>query len=353
MERRPLYLHVGASKTGTSALQRGIFDSGPALARQGIGLPLERRVEHVRHLLRPLGWRPALGFTEQPRPRRLEELVARVRRTPGDRLLLTCEDLCEADEDRILVLVRALERAGVEPRVVLTVRGLVSVVPSEWQQLIKRRLDIDYPTFLDRIRDRSGVWAEQFWQRQDTVATCQRWAKVLGEDHLDVVVTPSRAVDPGGLYRLFGEVVGFDPDTLQWPEKDINASWGYTEAEVFRRLNATLGRRLPRHKPAYHVAVRRPMVAALPRKASARIPFPPEHLDWLTELTRSHVDWLHDHRVRVHGDAEGLVPDPAAARPLPELDEAELGRAAIDALANVVVFHHRDRKSAVPEDDDD
>lgn len=351
MSPRPLYVHIGASKTGTSALQRGIFDSAASLAEQGVGLPLDGRAAHVRHVLEPLGWRPALGFLAEPRPARLERLVARLRDTPGERLLMTCEDLCEADDARIRMLVDVVERAGLEPRVVLTVRGLAAVVPSEWQQLIKRRLDLDYPTFLQRLRDREGPWADQFWQRQDTIATCERWVGVVGVDRFDVVVTPSRSEDPLGLFRLFGEVVGFDAARMSWPDRDVNASWGFVEAEVYRRLNGALGARLPRHKRGYLGAVRRPMVNALPRKASERIPFPPEHLDWLTGIARSHVDWLRDHDVRVHGRPESLVPGPESVRPLPEVDEAAVSRAAVAALADLAVYHHRHRSDNGSEDD--
>jgi hypothetical protein len=263
----------------------------------------------------------------------------------GERALLTCEDLGEADPDRIELLRSVFEDAGFEPRVVITLRGLASTVPSEWQQFLKHRITLDYPTFLERVRDRQGRWARHFWTRQDAVALCERWGAVLGRDRLDVIVTPPRSREPDGLYRMFGAVVGFDPATLQWPERDVNASWGMVEAEVYRRVNLALGDRLPRYELAYQPAVRWPLVkGALPRSASARIKLPPEHLPWVTEAAEAQVRWLRESGIRIHGEPADLLPGDGDTEPLPEVGEAEVAAAAVATMANYAVQAHRQRR---------
>lgn len=342
MTPRPLYLHVGASKTGTSALQHGLFDSVSELADQGIGLPLTGRNDHIRQLLRPLGWVTASGFTRDIRREQLTELGPVLTSAAGERLLLTCEDLCEADPERIGALVEVADRAGQEVRVVLTVRGLASVIPSEWQQFLKHRMTLDYPTFLTRIQNRKGRWASHFWRRQDLVAVCARWAEIVGRDRIDVVVTPDRTTDPEGLYRMFGQVVGFDPSPLSWPARNVNASWGYVEAEVYRRTNEALGDRLPRYERDYQPGLRWPLVqGVLPRSASARIPLPPSELDWVTHVASEHVAWLQDAGIRVHGDPSSLIPSASDTEELPRLDDEAVARASIETLANFAVFAHR------------
>ena len=165
----------------------------------------------------------------------------------------------------------------------------------------------------------------------------QRWGEVMGLENLDVVVTPPRSRDPQALYRLFGQVIGFDPDELSWPERDVNASWGYVEAEVYRRVNVALGDRLPHYERAYQPTVRWPFVkGVLPRSASARIPLPPEHLPWVSEVAEQQAAWLRDN-VRVHGDLADLVPGPDSAVPLPEISEADVAAAAVETLANYAV----------------
>lgn len=350
MSRRPLYLHVGASKTGTSALQRGLFDSVPALARQGVGVPLASRDAHIRHLLRPLGWVTASGFVRAVRPDRLAGLGQLLDRTAGERLLLTCEDLCEMDAERIEALVDVADRAGQQARVVLSVRGLASVIPSEWQQFLKHRMTLDYPTFLERVRDRNGRWARHFWQRQDLPAICQRWSDVVGPDRMDVVVTPDRSSDPDGLYRMFGEVVGFDPGLLGWPDRNVNASWGYVEAEVYRRVNEALGDRLERYERDYQPGLRWPLVqGVLPRGASDRIPLPPEQLDWVAGTAREHVAWLRQSAIRVHGDLDSLLPTSDDVSDLPRPDEGAVSQAAVDTIANFAVFALARSRRSTPE----
>ena len=235
--------------------------------------------------------------------------------------------------------------AGFEPRVVITLRGLASTIPSEWQQFLKHRITLDYATFLERVRDRKGPWARHFWTRQDAVAMCERWSAVVGADRVDVVVTPPRSRDPEGLYRMFGAVVGFDPAAMQWPERDVNASWGMVEAEVYRRLNVVLGDRLPRYEQAYQPAVRWPLIGA--RCRAARAPG--------SRCPRSTCPgWSRRPRSRRAGCARAasgstasprdLVPGTDAAAPLPEVDEAEVAAAAVATLANFAVHTHRQRR---------
>lgn len=339
---RTCFVHIGASKTGTSALQRGLFDSIDQLADQDVGVPFVGRRPHVEQLLRPLGWRTAQGFVDDPEPGRLRRAAKTLKRTSGERLLITCEDMCEADADRIRVWTDLLAGQGLQPRVVLSVRNLASVVPSEWQQYLKHRLPLSYPEFLEQVREREGRWADHFWQRQDAVEICRRWGEVVGLANLDVVVTPPRSHDPQALYRFFGQVIGFDPDALSWPERDVNASWGYVEAEVYRRVNVALGDRLPHYDRAYQPTVRWPFVkGVLPRRASARIPLPPEHLPWVAEVAEQQAAWLREH-VRVHGDLTDLVPTADATSPLPDLPEAEVAAAAVETLANFAVQTYRE-----------
>src|SRR6478672_4839865 len=119
---RPVFVHVGSSKSGTSALQRGLWDSAPALAEAGVGQPFVGRQEHVRRLLRPLGWEPAAGFVGDVDVRRVRQLGGVFAETPGDRLLISNEDLAEAGPQQIAAFAEAAAAANLEIHVVLTAR---------------------------------------------------------------------------------------------------------------------------------------------------------------------------------------------------------------------------------------
>lgn len=342
---RPLYVHVGASKTGTSALQSGLWASQRYLRRQGVGLPFVGRPAHVQRLLRPLGWTKGTGFDRPPRRAAIAELAGRLRDTPGERLLLSNEDLCEADLDRIGLVQDLASAADLDLRVVVTARDWAKQLPSEWQQFLKHRLSTDYPTFLEQVRRREGAAAAHFWQRQDVAGICARWGAGMDPADVHVVAVPPMSQDADGVFRLFGDAVGFDATRLTLPTHHVNASFGYVEAEVLRRLNATLGDRLPDYERDYVPAVRNVLVrGALARDASARIPLPPEHLPWVRELGDLHLEALRDGGYSLHGDPAYLLAGEDAARPLPELDPQDVADAAVATLAAYAVQLHARRE---------
>jgi hypothetical protein len=348
--RRMLFLHIGLSKTGTSALQTGLRDSVAQLAEQGVGFPLGDRAVNNRRMLRPLGWRPARGFVRPVNPKALGRLCDSLRASDGERLLISNEDLCELDDERVRALVAALTDSGFDVQVVVSARNLAVVIPSEWQQFLKVRMTETYPEFLADLRARRGPWAELFWQRQDLGAVLERWSDVAGPAAVHAVATPDRRSDPDGLYRLFGSIVGFDPERVTWPDQDVNSSWGYTEAEVYRRLNLALGSRLSRRMSDYNAAVRIPLRrGVLPRKSSRRISLPPEDLPWVraaADETLATIERLAVLGLHFHGDTRMLVPtEQHVAEPVPPSD-AEIADAALGALANLAVYSFQRSKRA-------
>lgn len=334
-QRRPLWLHVGCSKTGTSSLQAGLWQSVEALAEVGVGLPYVGRPAHFTGLLRPLGWRPVEGFAGEHRPRKLEEVPDRLRETAGERLLASNEDLAEVRPEDVDAIAALADRAGVDLHVVLTVRDWAQQVPSDYQQFLKHRLADSYTDFLDDVRERHGVWADQFWRRQDAVDILDRWGRAVDASRTHVIVVPSYSSDPEGVFDLMGEVVGFPSEVVTRPKGSVNASFGVVESEVFRRVNLALGDRLPDYKNDYSEAVRWPFAhGVLARSASPKLTLPPEHLKWVQEHAERTVATVRERGYHVHGDLDALVPGEDAAKPLPPYDEADVAEASITALAN-------------------
>ena len=70
MRPRRLILHVGLSKSGTTALQSVVATSRPELARHGVAVPLSTRAAVERVLLKPLGWQAGSGFVGPRDPSR-------------------------------------------------------------------------------------------------------------------------------------------------------------------------------------------------------------------------------------------------------------------------------------------
>lgn len=328
-------MHVGCSKTGTSSLQAGLWRSVEALAAAGLGLPYVGRPAHIAGLLRPLGWRPVTGFAGEHRPKGLRRVPATIRSTAGDVLLVSNEDLAEVRPEDVAALASLCEKADVDLHLVLTVRDWAQQLPSDYQQFLKHRLADSYPDFLTAVRERRGPWADQFWRRQDPIDILDRWGAAVDASRMHLIVVPSYSQDPDGVFNLMADVVGFPSAAVARPEGSVNASFGVVESEVFRRVNAALGDRLPDYKRDYTEAVRWPFAhGVLARSASPRLTLPPEHLGWVQERARRTVAEVRDRGYPVHGDLDALVPDADRAQPLPAYDEAAIAEASITALAN-------------------
>ena len=344
--KRPLFLHVGSSKTGTSALQLGLWDSVDILNDTGLGLPLVGRGEAVRHMLRPLGWLPHAGFSGESDAQGLATLGTRLRETLGDRLVISNEDLAEAPEGPIAALREVIEDADLDLHVVVTARDWAKQLASDWQQLLKHRITTDYETFLQQVRDHEGDEGRTFWRRQDFLGVCDRWGAGLDPSHVHLVPVPAAAVDKDAIFRVFSELLDFDPSTLRVDEtRDVNVSFGYTEAEMLRRLNLELGDRLLDYEKEYMLAVRRILVRrSIPRGQAPRITLPPAHVGWVTEIAEERIAGVLDRGYTVHGDHSLLLPDTRVVAPLPPVDEAAMASAAIASLANFAVAEFADRK---------
>ncbi len=349
MTRRPLLLHVGSSKTGTSALQLALWNSTDALAASGLGIPLVGRGATVQRLLRPLGWVAASGFVEDIDAGGLDRLVTQLRDTPGDRLMISNEDLVEAPTEHISALMQVAEAADLDVRLIVTARDWARQLPSEWQQLLKDRVTLDYESFIAQVRDHDGVHGEIFWRRQDFVGVCDRWGAGLDPARVHLVPVPAKSVDRDAVFRVFSELAGFDPSTLTIDSRNINQSFGYTEAEMLRRLNLALGDRLPDFEKEYMPAFRRVLVQhVIPRGRAPRITLPPAHEPWVRQVTQGLVSTALARGYTVHGDLRLLEPDPSAVGPLPSIDESDMAAATLRTLADfaVAVFEEKQRAKA-------
>jgi hypothetical protein len=348
---RVLYLHVGTGKSGTSALQKAVRDSAAALSAAGIGTPITGRSEKMQRLLGPLGWRPQSGFSQRVDLERIRRIRSAFRRAPGDPLFLSCEDLADAGPEPIRVLRELLEEVELEIRPVVSGRSWARQLPSDYQQLVQAGLALGYRDFLEQVRTRSGEAGERFWRRQSVPEIAANWGAASPDGVVDVVCVPSHAEDPRALYRLFAEIVGFSVSDLTIPGGTINASFGVVEVELFRRVNALLKDRLPSYADDYRPAVRRPMLrqGVLKRSASARLELPSEALGWVREQGEHDIAALRAGGHRLHGDPSLLVATDADVGTVPVAGDAELADAAIEALAELAIVAHGERKALAAE----
>ena len=226
-------LHVGPPKTGSTALQDGLHQTRDSLAAQGTTY-----VSRVRHELIPARYitgqlpdGPKWAWAEQ----RWNELVDAMRAEGPERKVYSSEYLADATEEQVVRIVDAI--GPEETYVVITLRPLVDIVPSQYQQYLQGGLTSDYEswlrsTFVDEL---ATVGPSAFWQRHRHDALVERWARVAGRDRVVVVATGGR--DFTAVPAAFETLLGLHRGTLVGREVRPNRSLTWPEAEVMRRFN--------------------------------------------------------------------------------------------------------------------
>jgi len=158
MSIRPMYAHVGCSKTGTSSLQAGLWTSVDRLESADVGVPLVGRSAHRRRLLDPLGWQPARGFVGDWDDAALQQTRMRLAKARGNRVLVSNEDLVELPTRGVDRFLELTADAGLDLHLVVTLRDWAQQIPSEYQQFLRHGMQEPYLDFIRQVRDREGRW---------------------------------------------------------------------------------------------------------------------------------------------------------------------------------------------------
>ena len=356
-----VYVHIGLPKTGTTFLQSAMWDGRGALAKAGCLIPGERKPSAWWAASDLLGRRPR-GSQGRRIPGAWDALSAQIRDWKGDRAVFSEELLSIANRRQIRKLVDDLGDA--EVHVVVTVRDLARVLPSLWQQEIRKGRTWTWPEFLSSVRDpQSGsvTAAAAFWMRFDLEKILGAWAAEVAPERIHVVVLPAHGAPSSTLLDRFAGAVGVDASLLESaaPTGRSNPALGADEVEVLRRLNERLGGQL--NERQYVRVVGKGVIPALEaRTGSTRVQIPPEHRDWLDATSATLVDSLRSGTYDVIGDLDDLLPKasgPAVGDEKPvdlrDRDDSALAAPMLDALSAVsAAYADHWWRRRVPEKDD-
>ncbi|MBV9487351.1 MAG: hypothetical protein JO246_14995 [Frankiaceae bacterium] len=301
-------VHIGFNKTGTTSIQGALKDARPKLPTHGVVYPGEERYHkragvHISGAVGRIGDRP-VGEADW------QELVDETNAAGDKRVVISSEWLCQSPEDSVRRVVEEL--GGDKVHIVATLRPLVKILPSSWQQFLQNGLRVDYDTWL------RGMLLEPpyekptptFWQRHTHDAIIERWAKIAGPDHVTAIVVDSR--DHDKILRQFETLLAL-PDGLlvaEPPEKD-NRSLTWPEAEMLRVVNDAFKRK-KWPEELYRSAVRTGFVAALahmrPSKGDnlTKIPMPTWAAERASEIGAGFAKNIAGLGINVVGDLESL-----------------------------------------------
>lgn len=232
-----IVLHIGPHKTGTTAIQNALWHSAERLRALGVAYPGRMAHEMDPAMAAALG-RVDAGKNLELHRRYWDQMVSELR-GPGTRIgVLSSEFYATAADDRIDWL---LTRLGPSVQVVITLRPLARIIPSQWQQYVQNGLRLSYVDWLhDALDDPDGPQVRpSFWARHRHDRLVHRWVRAAGAERVTVVVVDDR--DPGSLPSAFERLLGVPGGTIVARADGRNRSLTYDEAEALRAFNLQRG----------------------------------------------------------------------------------------------------------------
>lgn len=300
-------VHIGPFKTGTTSLQAAFHTGRAAMHQQG--------VHYTGPNAQPVG--PVMAATGrahvmhgQPPPiKAWRRLVREVEEAPEPRVVVSSEFFSDAPPEAIRRIVDDLDPSRVH--VVVTLRPLARIIPSQWQQFVQGGKGIGFDDWLRTTFDGPADGSQLFWQRHRHDQLIARWAEVVGREHLTVVVVDDR--DHAMVLRAFERLLGLREGTLVTPPDRSNRSLSRPEVEAVRAFNNL----------ARDEGIGRPLMAKVMRYGStqymklrdpapeeAKVELPGWAADRATEVAKEMVGTIAGLGVRIVGDLDSLVQPP-------------------------------------------
>ncbi|HET8786934.1 MAG TPA: hypothetical protein VFM38_14965 [Candidatus Limnocylindrales bacterium] len=316
-------LHVGPHKTGTTSVQSAFHLARRSAAAQGVHYagPDRHAVVAVQAAIEPAKARPAAL-------RRWRRLVREMRSAAraGQRVVLSSEWLADAKPEAIERIVGEVGGDGDEPgvHVVVTVRSLDRVLPSQWQQYVAAGFEVDYETWVRRVLDDpSGGPTPTFWHRHRHDELVHRWAAAVRRPRVMAVVVDDR--DHKAVLRSFEWLVGLRHGTLVAEESRSNRSLTVPEAEQVRAINRRLNAEVPSPPLRLNLGLygaTAALRARIPAADEPRLRTPSWARRRVGEIERQIAAGLHESGATIVGDIDELVSPAEDERDRPQVGTA-------------------------------
>lgn len=311
-------LHIGPPKTGTTAVQSAFAQARDVLPEQGVHYagPGSRPREAVAALTRRKG---------DPETSAWDDLVQEVRAAGDLRVVISNERFATSDRETAARAVADL--GGEQTHVVMVARPLDALLPSQWQQRVrKRRGMISYDDWLRIVLGETpdGEHFEHFWVLHDLADQVERWSLAAAPDRVSVIVSDESSRD--FLPRLFEGLLGLPEGQLVPSKSWSNRSLDRAEAELMRSLDQMAEARgwdKDLYDGALKPAISSELRATAPSKR-APILLPEWARDRVNEINEQRRDTLLAAQVRVIGRPESLTERLAASPVTPDGDPEDV-----------------------------
>jgi hypothetical protein len=293
-------LHIGLPKTGTSALQASFHAAREELDRRG--------VDYVSRGANPLSAARFAAGTAHGDTARLERrwdrLVEDFRASAARCVVLSSEGFSGATPDRVTAI---RDRLGADVTVVVTLRPVAALLPSIWQQALRRGGLEPFEDWLAGVLEPCHPHAANI-RRYDPAEIIATWGRRFGEERL--VFVCGDPTDRMLNHRAFESLL--DIDGVLQLQPVLNSSPPYPEIEMLRHFNLANGRgedgelwtRVLRR------AARRMGDAPPSGTGTEKVRVPRWAAERINEQTRASIAALEASAATVVGDPTHLLVDP-------------------------------------------
>lgn len=303
---KKLIVHAGFPKTGTTSLQASLAQARVSLLEQGLLYPESRgSAQHSAAWAltqKTFGWEGRGGYKTPEKD--WVDLVNHVKAT-NETVLLSSEFFSHTNEEQVAKFKADMNVT--DTTIIFTMRSLAKILPSRYQQSLKKGNTWSYDEWLSDIlqKDNPNPATLKFGNYSNTIA---RWAQVFGADNIVVVVVDETS--PNLIFDAFHEILRLKPQTLQKVEdKGLNRSLTTEETVLLAALNQTF--KNEGNWKEYVRFVRNQIVkswSGIPAsKEHSRIHTPQWAVDKAVELAEKNIEHIKSLGINVHGDLNLLA----------------------------------------------
>jgi len=231
---RSVLLHIGAPKTGTTALQEAAAARRDELREHGVlypGTRINHRDPAASLLGHPL---PGSGGRKTP-PRIGQRMIAELEREPWSRALVSAERFALGKHREVERTLDALGALDADVHVLLCLRNMYSYSLSMWQQRVKNGERRSIGEWMDEATSdgyslrlpKSGLFPEG-----DGYTLVSRWASLVGPERMTLLVVDPR--EPTAIFRTAEAMLALPSGMLG--TGSANRSLTATEVEFVRAV---------------------------------------------------------------------------------------------------------------------
>ena len=339
MRERRLIIHAGFHKSGTTALQESFDSQSDELRAAGIIYPnIGRRAHHrVAWALSGKTWGWGKRGGEKTSIKEWEQLAKSINSSDDETIVISSEFFSELDGEAIRRLFSDIK--GRKVQAVFTLRPLVKLLASSYQQYLKYGIKADYEEWLHSVLDTPGESKinPTFWLRHFHGRVVGKWVDVLGSQAVTVIIVDESR--PEFLFDTINAYLGLPQGLLKSQDTGSNRSLTMEEIALLLDIN----RRFPKEREwdEYEIFIRNGYIRTItdsvsPSPNSGKLLTPQWAIDKGNEVGASNKRELLATHARIIGDIESL--DSAQ---VPEGNSVYPSQISIDVVAQAMVAFNR------------